>query len=399
MMTNDRPAFIPSDAKWTPILVRYNSYPVQLFATEAEPNRIKGWTDNPRIRLILARWRNASHRSADAVPTDEEMLELMLEDDDRSGDENFAIEDLGEDVKRNGVREPLIVTWDGDLIDGNRRKFAVMWAVSNRGGATESSLNLLRRIPILVLLKDASEVDKQQILIQENYADSLKKRWPEVVTNGELYDRYRELSDQFPQETDLAIRKRLCEEFPRFNVTEIRNRINTWQLIERFRSDHSDDLDVDDMEQLINDRFQYFRQANDTFRNKNVFSDPEFIDLIFKGIRHQIFPSFASVRSMDDIYESAAATRIFLQGEGMSKSQKRMNFQKARDEAGRERAEREMLPERRLDGFLEFLDNLTSKQLSELPAEQRERLVNALERVIAQSEVSADEAQLSSTAT
>ena len=398
-MTTDRPSFVPSDAKWLPTLIRYNSYAVQLFATEAEPYRINGWADNPRIKLILGRWRNASHRSLDAIPTDSEMLELMLEDDDRSGGENFAIEDLGEDVKRNGVREPLIVTWDGDLIDGNRRKFAVMWAVSDRGGANETNLNLLHRIPILVLPNDASDVDKQQILIQENYAESLKKRWPEVVTNGELYDRYCDLSGKFPQETDLAIRRRLREGFPRFSVTEIRNRIDTWQLIEQFRSDYIDELDIDDLEQLINDRFQYFRQANDTYRKKNVFADPEFIELIFKGIRHQIFPSFASVRSMEDIHQSEAATQIFLQGEGMSKSQKRSNFQRARDEAGRERAERDMLPGKRLEGFLEFLDNLTSKQLSELSVEQRERLVSALERVIAQSEVSSDEAQLSSAVT
>lgn len=394
-MTIDRPSFVPNDAKWQPRLIRFNSYAVQLFETEADPHQIKGWSDNPRIRLILRRWRNASHRSFDAVPNDEEMLDLMLDDDDRNRGETFAIKVLGEDVKRNGIREPLIVTWEGDLIDGNRRKFAVMWAVSGRGGASESSLNLLRRIPILVLPQDASQIDKQQILIQENYAESLKKRWPEVVTNGELYERYRELDEQFPHENDLAIRRRLREEFPRFGITEIRNRIDTWQLIEQFRGDFSDEIDDDDLEQLINNRFQYFRQANDTFRKKNVFTDPEFIDLIFTGIRHELFPSFASVRAMDDIHQSVAATEIFLQGEGLSDTQKRANFQKARDEAGRERAEREMLPSKRLDGVIEFLENMTSKQLGDISNAQRARLTRALERVIAQSEVSSAEPQAS----
>ena len=70
--------------------------------------------------------------SVDAFPDDEEMLELMLSYDDGS----FAIQDLGEDVKRNGVREPIVVTWGSTLIDGNRRKFAVMWALSDRGGGS-----------------------------------------------------------------------------------------------------------------------------------------------------------------------------------------------------------------------------------------------------------------------
>ena len=126
--------------------------------------------------MILNRWRNARHVSADVSPSDDEMLELMLNFDDGS----FAIQDLGEDVKRNGVREPITVTWDGTLIDGNRRKFAVMWALSDRGGATNEQHQLLTRVPMFVLPENAPDIQKQSIIIQENYAESLKKEWPQV---------------------------------------------------------------------------------------------------------------------------------------------------------------------------------------------------------------------------
>ena len=388
-MTNDRPGFVPESAEWRTVTVRFNSVPIVLHRTDADPRHIEGWTDNPRVELVIKRWRNRNHMSADAVPDDEEMLELMLDDDDRNrSNQTFAVVELGEDVKRNGIREPIIVTWDGKLLDGNRRKFAVMWALSDRGGASSEHLQLLSRIPMLVLGSDATPEEEQSILIQENYAESLKVRWPEVVTNGAIYRRYQELSDLFSNENDLSIRQRLREEFPRFKITDIRGRIETWNLIEEFRAEYGDEIDEDDLEALINDRFQFFRQANDTYRNKNVFNDPEFKEVLFKGIQHGLFPSFASIRELDDIYQSERATEVFLEGEGMTRGQKRDNFRRVRDEAGRERANRDITLARRLEDTIEFLDGITSIQLSEITDDLRDRMENALQRIVAQASVS-----------
>ena len=152
-MSSDRPSFVLQDAKWDPVMMRFNSVPISLFGTEGEPDLIKGWRQNPRIDMILQHWRHAGNRSADAYPDGDELLELMLQDDvinSREDRRTFSIKDLGEDVKRNGVRVPIIVTRDGMLIDGNRRKFAVMWALSSKGGANSDQRHLLERIPMLV---------------------------------------------------------------------------------------------------------------------------------------------------------------------------------------------------------------------------------------------------------
>ena len=338
--------------------------------------------------MIIDRWRRRGHRSSDVFPSHEEFLELMLEDDTLSRNKTFTIEKPGEDIKRTGVREPIIVTWNGKLLDGNRRKFAIMWALSDRAGADIGQRQLLEQAPMFVLPSDAPDSQEKFILIQENYAESLKEPWPEVVTNGELYDKYQELSLQLPNEDDLSIRRRLHDEFPRFPVTDIRNRIETWQLTLEFRGEYSDELDEDELDRLINDRFQYFRQAVDTFRRRDVFTEPEFRDLLFKGIHHGLFPSFASVRTLEEIHNSPQATEIFNQGEGMSDAQKRDNFRDARDEARRERAERERSVENRLESLMEFLDNLTSAELASLSSDAVVRLQDVLERVVAQVEAS-----------
>ena len=386
-MSNDRPNFVLNDAGWQLETRHFNGIQIPLYRTECDVSQIKGWVENPRIEMILNRWRNARHMSVDAFPDDDEMLDLMLDHDDGS----FAIPELGEDVKRNGVREPIIVTWNGTLIDGNRRKFAATWALSDRGAATTEQLHLLGRIPIFVLPEGAPTLHEQSIIIQENYAESLKKEWPQVVTNGRIYRRFQELSNQFPNEQELAIRRRVRSEFPRFSISEIRNRINTWLLIEEFRADYGDEDNEDDLEAKINKNFQYFRQANDTYRTKNVFSEPEFKQLLFRGIQQELFPSFASVRRLEEIYPNPQATELFLGGEGLSATGLRTNFDRAIAEARRENATRNLTVERRLEAIIESIDHLTSVELAKIPANLRSRLENALQRVIAQATISMDE--------
>ena len=385
-MPDEKPIFVLEDAEWKLETRHFNGIPIPLFRTEGSPSQIKGWVKNPRIDMILNRWRNSRHVSVDASPDEEEMLDLMFDYDDGS----FAIKDLGEDVKRNGVREPIIVTWDGTLIDGNRRKFAVMWAISERGGATVEQHHLLERIPMFVLPEGAPDIHKQSIIIQENYAPSLKNEWPQVVTNGRIYRRFQELSEQFPHEQELVIRQRVRREFPRFNTTEIRNRINTWMLIEEFRADYTDEENEDELEARINKSFQYFRQANDTYRTKNVFTEPEFKELLFQGIQNELFPSFASVRRLEEIYRNPEATKVFQGGEGLSGTALRANFDRATAEAGRAEATRNLTVEMRLEAIIESIDGLTSLELTEIPATLRARLESALERVIAQATISTD---------
>ena len=109
-MSNGRPDFVLQDAEFDIENRYFNGVSIALYRTTGDVSRIKGWVENPRIDMILNRWRNVNYMSVDAFPDDEEMLQLML---DYDGDGTFSIRDLGEDVKRNGVREPIVVTWDG----------------------------------------------------------------------------------------------------------------------------------------------------------------------------------------------------------------------------------------------------------------------------------------------
>lgn len=389
-VTDERPTFVAADAsEWRPMLVRFNSNPILLYRIQGDPSQIRGWVNNPRIEMILKRWRNENHRAPNADPGDDTILDLMLKDDERNNDRFFDVENLGEDVKRNGVREPLIVTWDGALLDGNRRKFAVKWATSELGDPSTEHLQQLARVPMYVLHKDATQSEKDSILIQENYAPSMKIEWPPIVTNGHIFQRFEKLCELFPHETELRIRQRLTSEFPRFNSTGIRNRIETWHLIQEFRVEFGDEFNETDMDVVVNDRFQYFLQAHDTFRNQLEYNDPTFKDILFKGIRHQLFPNFAGVRMLDQIVANSKATGMFLSGEGMAKGEVAANFKKVQDEVGRERAIDALEVAMRIQQAIDILDRVTSVELAELSDDLIDRLENALDRITSQARASA----------
>jgi hypothetical protein len=288
------------------------------------------------------------------------------------------------------VRDRIIVDWEGVLLDGNRRKFAVLWALSSRTTADPSVRQLLSRIPLYVLMPDATPEQKKAILSQENYAESLKLKWPEIVTNGRLYAAYHALRVQYPDSPELEIRQRVKEEFPRFSVTEIGYLIQTWELINEFRADFQDDMREDELDSIVDSRFQQFRQGRDTFTTSGLIAEPAFKNLLFQGIRHGLFPSFAAVRALGDIYASEEATELFKQGEGGSRGQINANFERARDEAGRARAIKGQSVESRITSFIEFLNGLTSVQMVELPTATRTELEETLLRVIAQSDARAD---------
>ena len=164
-----------------------------------------------------------------------------------------------------------------------------------------------------------------------------------------------------------------------------------WNLIEEFRGDYGDEDNEDDLEAKVNKNFQYFRQANDTYRNKNVFSEPEFKELLFGGIQQELFPSFASVRRLEEIYRNPQATEIFLKGEGLSGPGLRSNFDLATAEARREEVTRNLTLERRLESVIKSINDLTSAELAEIPPSLRSGLESTLQRIIAQAAVSADE--------
>src|SRR5690606_2284778 len=97
-------------------LRRYNGRVLQVWEGRAKVSEINGWLENPRIDLAKKIYQD---KAGNRVLTQDEILQLMKAEDD------FKLKELREDIQKNGLREPLTLTFNGKLLDGNRRLFAI----------------------------------------------------------------------------------------------------------------------------------------------------------------------------------------------------------------------------------------------------------------------------------
>src|SRR5262245_278329 len=75
---------------------------------------VEGYVENKRLKIYLNRWRN-NGRGPTAVPTTEEMYQIMLDADaeeKRDDKKIFHIERIAKSICRNGVQEEIIVFRD-----------------------------------------------------------------------------------------------------------------------------------------------------------------------------------------------------------------------------------------------------------------------------------------------
>jgi hypothetical protein len=91
---------------------------IQVWEGIANVTKINGWVDNPRLDIELKRFKNDN---AGRKPTNDEILNIMVTV------KEFNIKTLADDLRDNGVRQPIIVSNDGRLLDGNRRYFATLY--------------------------------------------------------------------------------------------------------------------------------------------------------------------------------------------------------------------------------------------------------------------------------
>src|SRR5882724_1442123 len=75
---------------------------------------VRGWVENKRLKLYLSRWRNR-RGNTNAVPTTDELYDIMREEDQSDGKEAQRVchlDRLARSIARNGVQEAIIVFLD-----------------------------------------------------------------------------------------------------------------------------------------------------------------------------------------------------------------------------------------------------------------------------------------------
>jgi hypothetical protein len=353
----------------------YNGRKLVVWEGKVKIADIKGWVENPRIEIAKKRLRQ---QVGVRQLTQEEISDLMRNDPE------VKLRDLRDDIIKNGLREPLTLSFDGKLLDGNRRFFAIKYALESMP-VTDPNRQDLETVDAYVLADFSSADDEQNVLVEENFSPSLKIEWPDYVKAMHVVAASEDglTPEQISQKFSWAKGK-------------IKDTLKIHEIISEFITYATSPIDPNDesggggglseqeAETIAAKNYQFFNEAQKSFFEP-LKLDFDFKLQFFKWIRDGKFSSFPEVRVAYKAWKSPEAKAALMQPEPTAaKAAKAIldyndRVVRSTDEAVG-----------RIDSFVKFLNDMTAAEMNLLPNQSRESLENALEMVIKMSRAAAE---------
>jgi len=370
-----QPAFLLSNPD--PIIKQrlYNGRKLLVFEGKVKITDIIGWIDNPRIELTKKKLVQAVGARQ---LTQEEIMDLMKNDPD------VKLKDLRDDIIKNGLREPLTLSFNGKLLDGNRRFFAMKYALEGMP-VTDPNRQDLEMVDAYVLSANATNDDEQNVLVEENFSASLKIAWPEYIKAMKVIAASEEgLSPQ-----QIATKYN----WPKSKINETL-RIN--EIIIEFMAFATSESDLEDpmggglglseqdAEAIASDNYQFFNEAQKSFFQA-VKSDFDFKIQFFKWIVEKKFSSFHEVRVAYSAWKNPEARAAIMQPDPTAaKAAKAILDYNSRVSRSTDEAAG------RIDTFVKFLYDMTVAEMNLLPQASKDNLEKALQMVVKMSRANSE---------
>lgn len=325
---------------------------------------INGWVDNPRIELAR---KQRQVQVGNRALTQDEVFDLM------KNTPECKLKELRDDIQKNGLREPVVLTYKGKILDGNRRFFAVKYALEGMP-LSDPNRAEFEKVPAYILMEDATDEDERHVLVQENFAASLKLEWPDYVKARHV----KADADDGLRPEDIASKYG-------WQKSKVRETLRIWEIIDEFLSyattdpDPSDEnngglgLPENDAERLAAERYQFFNEAQKSFFDE-LKTDFEFKTQFFRWIKEGKFSSFPEVRIAYKAWKHVEARPILMGPEPTAaKDAKAVIDYNARIVRGGEEIGA------RIESFVTFLKGLKANQIAALPEQNVLHLRDALE--------------------
>lgn len=358
--------------KPTPIIKQrlYNGRKLMVWDGKVNISAIQGWVENPRIELAK---KKLISKIGDRPLSQDEIFDLM------KNDAEVKLKVLRDDIIKNSLREPLTLSYDGKLLDGNRRFFALRYALEGMP-VNHPNRRDLEAVEAYVLTENATDEDEQNVLVEENFSASLKIEWPDYVKATKVVEAHEdgltpdEISKKFSW-TKSKIRETL-------KINEI---INEFLIFSTTPEDPDDEsggglgLAEQDAETIAAKNYQYFNEAQKSFFDP-LKTDFEFKIQFFKWIYQSKFSSFPEVRVAYNAWKHPEAKAALLQPDPTAaKSAKAILDYNSRIVKSTHEAIG------RIESFVKFLMEMTATEITLIPQSSQDNLEVALEMVLKMS--------------
>lgn len=356
----NKPQILSSKPEPKPSLKPFHGKKLLVWEGMVDIKNITGWVSNPRLDLEIKRFKDVH---VGREPNDEEIFSIM------KNVKEFRLKELAEDIRKNGVRQPIVLSYEGRLLDGNRRYYAARLILEGID-KNDPSKSDFESVSTWVLDNDCTEEDEDRILVQENFYPALKVEWPDFVKAQRIYT---DLQGGDPIKT--------VSQRYNWNQSKVRETKNIMMLIDEFinfattqKNGDEDGLGLSELEaeRIAAEKYQYFNEAQKSFKT-TLDKDIEFKFNFFRWIVQNKFSSFAEVRVASDAWDNEEAKKILL-----SDDPKAGKKAKAVIDYAKNICATALKVDEKVKDFISFLANLTTEQKKEISGDSLLKLKEAM---------------------
>lgn len=334
---------------------------VEVYEGTTEIKGISLWRGNYRTLLDLKQLQEVQGKTLKRL-TDDDIIEYIFHQG------LHKISNLAKSIKINGVRVPLILSCDKELIDGNRRFLACNYLM-RKEGEPDPKFTIA---PVKCVDPKISDEIKLKIIAEMNFLDPHKEKWPQNVRA------------QFAiKEFDAALKK-LKDEEEAYEYIDYNLEISKTDLL-RFKAvfemideyvDYVGEKARQAAEIFVRKKFQFFEEFyNKALSRGKAIKDRKVADLAKKLLYKYLFDkqltSVTKVRQFAEFVRYKPAIDELKKPNGSFAVAKSIYDDYASPRIASEK----------IIGFCEWLEGLSASEKNKLSYELKKRLKKAVQKL------------------
>ncbi|MBU1862690.1 MAG: ParB/Srx family N-terminal domain-containing protein [Candidatus Omnitrophica bacterium] len=341
--------------------VIFHDQTVEVYEGKVDTDSIRLWRENDRTLLDIVHLVAESGQKDVRQLSDEDIISSIV----KKG--LHKITNLAKSIKMNGVRLPLILTYEKELLDGNRRFIACKYLLATEKEKDEK----FGTVTAYCLKPHLSKSLRYKIISEMNFLPDHKEQWPQEVRAKyitELFNEYKAKQGEEKAVKEVAF---LLD----VKKSDIYRFIDVLQMIDeyiKFTAKKSEEAKKE-AEVFAREKFHFFEEFyNKDIKNKqNQKAIKEDKDLFYTYLFNKQLISTTGIREFAGMLQYSPTRKII-------KSQKEtLDYAKSfYDDI--------VIPKRassKIERFCEWLESLSKKELKSISGDIKERLLKAIKRL------------------
>lgn len=345
----------------------FHDTPVEVYNGTVDVEEIKLWRDNKRTTLDLEHILQELGKKDIKDLSDEQIIDYILQQG------LHKIQELAGSIKKNGVRVPLTLSYDKELLDGNRRFIACKYLLKHEKEKDER----FTKIPVRCLQPRIDDDLFLKIISEMNFLPEHKEEWPREVRARFAVGLFEDFLKEFKGKEDKAYKKiNYLLEIKKIEIQTFRNVLG---IIKDYITyvDENIKKAKQSAERFVRTKFHFFEEFyNKVYKGKDPMVDSKLIqeskELFFRYIINQQLNSIGDIREFAQVIRYDPAKNHLKKSSG--------NFEVARSMY--QDYSRPKKTGAKIIHFCEWLEGLTKEEKDQISPRLKERLSSAIKDLI-----------------